>query len=59
MTAAQRDLLWQLIEVYTVEHLPPALAETQRARTRIRRQGGGAFRLVRPATRRKRRSATG
>jgi hypothetical protein len=35
MTAAQRDLLWQLIEVYTVEHLPSALAETQRTRTRI------------------------
>lgn len=35
MTQAQRDLLWQLIETYTVEHLPAALTEAQRARTRM------------------------
>jgi hypothetical protein len=34
MSSAQRDLLWQLIEAYTVEHLPSALAGTQRARVR-------------------------
>jgi hypothetical protein len=34
LTAAQRDLLWQLIETYTVEHLPPALSDAQRARVR-------------------------
>jgi hypothetical protein len=33
MTQAQRDLLWQLIETYTVEHLPAALTDAQRART--------------------------
>jgi hypothetical protein len=32
--SAQRDLLWQLIETYTVEHLPSGLTEAQRARTR-------------------------
>jgi hypothetical protein len=35
MASAQRDLLWQLIETYTVEHLPSTLTEAQRARTRI------------------------
>jgi hypothetical protein len=30
--SAQRDLLWQLIETYTVEHLSPPLAAAQRAR---------------------------
>jgi hypothetical protein len=34
LTSAQRDLLWQLIETYAVEHLPPALAAAQRARVR-------------------------
>jgi Protein of unknown function (DUF3500) len=34
MTAGQRDLLWQLIETYAVEHLPPPLTEPQRARVR-------------------------
>ena len=32
--AAQRDLLWQLIETYTVEHLPAAMTAAQRARVR-------------------------
>jgi hypothetical protein len=31
---AQRDLLWQLIETYAVEHLGPALDAAQRARVR-------------------------
>jgi hypothetical protein len=35
MTSAQRDLLWQLIETYTVDHLPPAFADVQRARIRM------------------------
>jgi uncharacterized protein DUF3500 len=35
MAGAQRDLLWQMIEVYTVEHLPSSLTEVQRARTRL------------------------
>jgi Protein of unknown function (DUF3500) len=34
LTAAQRDLLWQLIDTYAVAHLPPALATAQRARVR-------------------------
>ena len=34
MDSAQRDLLWQLIETYAVEHLSPALTATQRARVR-------------------------
>src|SRR5262249_37164574 len=34
LPAAQRDILWQLIETYTVAHLPPALAAAQRARVR-------------------------
>jgi hypothetical protein len=34
MTLAQRDLLWQLIETYAVEHLPSALTEVQRTRVR-------------------------
>jgi hypothetical protein len=34
MSSAQRDLLWQLIEVYAVEHFPAALADAQRARLR-------------------------
>jgi Protein of unknown function (DUF3500) len=32
--SAQRDLLWQLVEVYAVDYLAPPLAETQRARVR-------------------------
>jgi Protein of unknown function (DUF3500) len=34
LSAAQRDLLWRLVETYTVDHLPPALASAQRARVR-------------------------
>jgi len=32
--SAQRDLLWQLIETYTAEHLSPPLASAQRARVK-------------------------
>ena len=32
LTSAQRDLLWQLIETYAVEHVSAALASAQRAR---------------------------
>jgi uncharacterized protein DUF3500 len=34
LTSAQRDLLWQLIELYAVEHLPAAFAGAQRTRLR-------------------------
>jgi hypothetical protein len=34
MTAAQRDLLWQLVEAYSVQHVVPALAAAQRDRVR-------------------------
>ena len=32
LESAQRELLWQLIETYTVEHLSPTLATAQKAR---------------------------
>jgi hypothetical protein len=34
LSSAQRDLLWQLIETYTIEHLPGALTQAQRERVR-------------------------
>ncbi len=34
MTAAQRDLLWQLVETYSVHHVVPALAAAQKDRVR-------------------------
>jgi hypothetical protein len=34
MREAQRDLLWKLIEVYSVDHLPAALTAAQRGRIR-------------------------
>ena len=34
LTEGQRDLLWQLVSVYSVDHLTPALAATQTARVR-------------------------
>jgi hypothetical protein len=34
LTTAQRDLLWQLIDTYSVHYLAPALAATQEARVR-------------------------
>ena len=32
LSSAQRDLLWKLIEIYSIDHLPPALTDAQRAR---------------------------
>lgn len=32
LSSGQRDLLWQLIEIYAVEHVAPALATAQKAR---------------------------
>jgi Protein of unknown function (DUF3500) len=34
LTAGQRDLLWQLIETYSVDYLSPGLAAVQKARVR-------------------------
>jgi Protein of unknown function (DUF3500) len=34
LTVAQRDLLWQLVDTYTVEHLVTPLAAAQKARVR-------------------------
>jgi hypothetical protein len=34
LAPAQRDLMWQLVETYAVEHLPPTLAAAQRQRVR-------------------------
>jgi hypothetical protein len=34
LTSAQRDLLWQLVETYSVEQVPGALKDVQRARIR-------------------------
>ena len=34
LTAAQRDLLWQLVETYSVQHVVPALAAAQKERVR-------------------------
>jgi Protein of unknown function (DUF3500) len=34
LNAAQRDLVWQLIDTYAVDHLVPPLAAAQRARVR-------------------------
>lgn len=34
LVAGQRDLLWQLVDTFTVEHLSPPLADVQRARVR-------------------------
>jgi hypothetical protein len=33
-TGGQRDLLWQLVETYAVQHLVPELADAQKARVR-------------------------
>jgi len=34
LSSAQRDLLWQLVETYSVEQVPATLADAQRARIR-------------------------
>jgi len=50
LASAQRDLLWQLIEVYTVEHLSPALANVQRSRVRSGDQAAVHFAWYGPNT---------
>jgi hypothetical protein len=35
LTEGQRDLLWQLIETYSVQHVVPALSDAQKARVRL------------------------
>ena len=50
LAPAQRDLLWQLIEVYTVEHLSPALANVQRSRVRSGDQAAIHFAWYGPNT---------
>jgi len=35
LAPAQRDLVWQLIDTYAVDHLPAALASAQRSRVRL------------------------
>jgi hypothetical protein len=32
LSSAQRDLLWQMVELYSIAHFPAQLADTQRAR---------------------------
>jgi hypothetical protein len=34
LSSAQRDLLWQLVETYSIEHFPKATNDAQRARVR-------------------------
>lgn len=34
LNSAQRDLLWQLVETYSVDHLPAAIASAQKSRVR-------------------------
>ena len=53
LTAAQRDLLWQLVETYAVEHLSPTLAAAQRA---ARAVAATARRCISPGTARTRRN---
>ena len=50
MSSAQRDLLWQLIETYTVEHLPATLTAAQRARARSGDQAAVHFAWYGPNT---------
>jgi hypothetical protein len=50
LSSPQRDLLWQLIETYTVEYLSPALAHAQRARVRAGDREGVHFAWYGPNT---------
>jgi Protein of unknown function (DUF3500) len=50
MTASQRDLLWQLIDIWAGEHLVPSLAETQKARAREGDQAAVHFAWYGPNT---------
>lgn len=49
-TAAQRDLLWQLIETYSVEHVKPRLAAAQKTRVRAGDMQGVHFAWYGPNT---------
>lgn len=50
LSTAQRDLLWQLIEIYAVDHMPAALATAQRARLRSGDQAAVHFAWYGPNT---------
>jgi hypothetical protein len=50
LASAQRDLLWQLVETYAVDHLPSALATAQRARVRTGDQAAVHFAWYGPNT---------
>jgi hypothetical protein len=50
LSAAQRDLLWELVETYAVEHLSPALAAAQRARVATGDRGAVHFAWYGPNT---------
>jgi hypothetical protein len=47
---AQRELLWELVETYTVEHLIPELAAAQKARVRVGDAGAVHFAWYGPNT---------
>jgi uncharacterized protein DUF3500 len=48
--SAQRDLLWQLVETFAVEHLSPMLATAQRARIGSRDRAAAHFAWYGPNT---------
>jgi hypothetical protein len=50
LSSAQRDLLWQLIETYTIEHLPATLTVAQRTRVRSGDQAAVHFAWYGPNT---------
>jgi hypothetical protein len=50
LASAQRDLLWQLVETYAVDHLPSALATAQRVRVRTGDQAAVHFAWYGPNT---------
>ena len=53
MSQAQRDLLWQLVEVYSVDHLPGALTAAQRRRVHSGDQAAVHFAWYGPNTQEK------
>jgi hypothetical protein len=50
MSAGQRDLLWQLVETYTIAHYPGALTAAQRSRVRSGDQAAVHFAWYGPNT---------
>jgi hypothetical protein len=50
LASAQRDLLWQLVETYAVDHLPGPIATAQRARIRSGDQAAVHFAWYGPNT---------